>query len=110
MDHAVRTRRIVLAAATLLLAVIVADLGDAFCDPLLVPAGTLTVTGAQEEGSETCGNVCLPDCFCCSRPLPAAGSLLFETPALIAGSIFVHPVGFSADFPNVIEHVPLALL
>ena len=110
MVHAVRTRQVALAAASLLLAVIVADLGDAFCDPLWSSAGTLTVTGAQEEGSETCGSVCLPDCFCCSRPLPAGGSLLLEAPAILAGSIFIHPVEFSADFPNVIEHVPLALL
>lgn len=99
-----------MATAAVLLALIVVDLGDASCDPLPPTSGRLIMTGAQEEGAEACWNGCIPDCFCCSRPLPAARAFPLEDPGPIAGDIFMRPLGFPADFSDVLDHVPLAFL
>ena len=51
------------------LAVILADLADASCDPL--------VRTGRETGREACSIVCVADCFCCASKIAAA-----EAPAL----------------------------
>lgn len=104
------TMRVAVATAALLLLIIVVDLGEAYCDPLPTPSGPLTMTGAQEEGSEACRNGCMPDCFCCSRPLPAANAFSFDDPRLIGANIFVDAPRLAADFSDVVDHVPLATL
>jgi len=110
MFRFLHSKMLVFSTAAVLLALIAVDLGDASCDPLPAPSETLMLTGPQEEGAEACEKGCIPDCFCCSRPLPAAEGLPLEGPRIVTGSIFIHPPRLPADFSDVIDHVPLAIL
>jgi len=104
----VHSRKLFGCTAAMLLALIVADLGDASCDPLPTAFATFAMTGVQEGGPEACRDGCIPDCFCCSRPLLVARAFSPENPGPIAGRIFVHPLRPPAEFSDVIDHVPLA--
>ena len=99
-----------MATAALLLAIVTAELGDASCDPLPTPSATLTVTGPQQAGAEACRDGCVPDCYCCSLPLPAARTSPLEDPGPVAGSIFIHPLELREEISTVIDHVPLTVL
>jgi hypothetical protein len=110
MNRLTQAPRLAAVTAALLLALIVADLGDAACDPLPAQSSALAVMEARADRAEACGSSCVPDCFCCSRPLPAAAPHSLDGPRLVARSIFFYPAGLTAEFPDVIDHVPLASL
>lgn len=65
------------AAALLLVCAIGADLAaDTLCDAAQGVGGPTSLVAAPSDASDSCGAVCVPDCFCCSISLSAQTFLL----------------------------------
>jgi hypothetical protein len=97
--------------ATLLLALVYTDLGDASCDPLApVPqsgAPALTTPAGTGPNDEACQDVCVPDCFCCARSLVAGH--VHAPPAVPAAPFDVPPDEHSVPGTRaVLDHPPAA--
>jgi hypothetical protein len=95
--------------AITLLALIGGDLADVSCDPIGINPQGVSLAHAASPVSESCGEVCFPDCFCCARTLPAQSAfviwraeVLLEPPQL--------PVCHSvAGVSFILDHVPISL-
>ena len=71
--------------ALLLAAVVCADMTlDAACDPIAFPGPPAAAAVSPDEtgGADACADLCVPDCFCCSRSEAAGQELVL--PALTA--------------------------
>lgn len=96
-------------AAIALLVLIGSDLTDVACDPLGIHLGSVSLTHSAPPGEDSCGQLCIPDCFCCAHTLPAQAAfviwkaeILLEPPQL--------PVCRSvAGFSFIPDHVPLSI-
>lgn len=95
--------------AVALLALIGADVTDVACDPLGIHPESASLAGPFTPECDSCGEVCIPDCFCCARALPAQsafviwkGEVTLDPPLL--------PVCHSvAGFSFILDHVPIFL-
>jgi hypothetical protein len=99
------------AAACLLLAIIAADLvGDTGCDSFgLGAASPTTVRAAAKDGAnEACADVCVPDCFCCSRSVAAAPLVLPPEPQRLTSVEAPVSERWSEGIRPVVDHPPLA--
>jgi hypothetical protein len=72
--------------ACLLLAVIGLDIAsDAACDlGSLAQAATREYQAPDATSGDPCGDVCIPDCFCCARSVPTATIILVPQPMELA--------------------------
>ncbi len=98
------------ALACLLLAVIAADVAaDATCDELtLGPVPTALVREAGPDGQgEACRDLCVPDCFCCSRSLAAGPAVLPPEPQPLASLAAVAALRRPAGVRPVLDPPPL---
>jgi hypothetical protein len=98
------------AAACLLLAVIAADLvADTACDSLGLGAASAAAVGAAttDTANEPCADVCVSDCFCCSRSVAATSLLLPPEPQRLT-ALAVHASDrWSEGIRPVVDHPPL---
>jgi hypothetical protein len=102
-------RWVVRLVAITLLALIGGDLADASCDPIGIHPQSASLSPPAPPAGDSCGEVCIPDCFCCARTLPAQSAwviwkaeVLLEPPQL--------PVCHSiAGFSFILDHVPISL-
>lgn len=87
-----------LSVALLLVCAIGADLtADTLCDAAQEMGGPISLVAAPSDASDSCGSVCVPDCFCCSISLSA--------------QTFVLPVMVDAALPPAVrpaEPLPFA--
>jgi hypothetical protein len=74
--------------ALLLVALVCADVAlDAGCEPAPVPAGGATTALANagpDSPADACAEVCVPDCFCCSRSESPGATPTLPPPAQTA--------------------------
>ncbi len=99
------------AAACLLLAVIASDLvTDTACDSFgFGAASATTVRGAVPGGAnEPCADVCVPDCFCCSRSVVAGPVVLAQEPERLTSVVAPVAKRCTEGFRPVVDHPPLA--
>ena len=99
------------AIACLLLAIIAADVGaGTVCDSLgFGPASAATVRGPDSSGAnEPCADVCVPDCFCCSRSLPAGPLVLPPEPQRFTSVDAPAAEDWPEGVRPVLDHPPLA--
>src|SRR5207249_2519070 len=64
-------KALIKSVAILVLALLALDLGDAWCDPLILPMAGPGITASPAGPAEACAGICVPDCFCCSTSVPA---------------------------------------
>jgi hypothetical protein len=102
-------RMMVRLVAIALLALIGGDLTDVSCDPIGIHPENASFTHPAPPSGDSCGEVCIPDCFCCASKLPAQSAfviwkaeILLDTPA----SPVCHSV---AGFSFIPDHVPIFL-
>lgn len=101
------------AAACLLLAAISLDLAaDTSCDAP-PPLGSTLAVLAGEAGpagdGEACAPVCVPDCFCCSRSVPATAVIVPPAPVLLSTLDRPARERGAGGFRPVVDHPPLPL-
>lgn len=93
-------------AVCLFLASIATDLlADTQCDRGSSRLAAAESLGAAQDGpdtSEPCGDVCVPDCFCCSRSV-AAGPAVFPAAPI---SLEVIDDRVAERFPHGVRPVP----
>lgn len=94
-------------AASLLLGMIVMDLPDAWCDPLPIQESRMSASVPAPAGTDACGDVCVPDCFCCSASVPAVQPMRPPRPAVEAGERAALVASAASGFSPVPEHVPI---
>lgn len=96
-------------AAVALLVLIGGDLADVACDPLGIHPESASLTGPFTPAGDACGEVCIPDCFCCARTLPARSAfVIWKAEVLLDPPLF--PVCHSdTGFSFVLDHVPISL-
>jgi hypothetical protein len=104
--------RIARAAAIVLLAAISLDvLADAGCDaPALSDPGTIAVRAPEQGkrgGAEPCAPFCVPDCFCCSRSMGAAPTIMPPAPGLLSALDAPVKERWPKGFRPVVDHPPL---
>jgi hypothetical protein len=110
-----RGPRVVLrAAASLLLSVIALDVAaDTACDSISLgapSASTTEVRGVAPSGSnERCADFCMPDCFCCSRSVPAGPAVFPPEPQRLTPVPSSATDDLSEGVRAVPEPPPLAL-
>jgi hypothetical protein len=98
------------AAACLLLAVITADVvGDTNCDsPDVTLASATQLQGPAATGAnEPCGDVCIPDCFCCSRSVVASSVVIPPEPESLASVDAPLAEQWPAGVRPVVDRPPL---
>jgi hypothetical protein len=108
--HPLRTGRWRIAAripAILLLATIVGDLPDAWCDPLPLQEDRPGLSPPEAEAPEACNEVCVPDCFCCSSTVPAIRPMQIERPAHPVEGRWLLVLSVASGFPSLPDHVPI---
>ncbi len=103
-------RVLVKSVAIFILALVALDLGDTWCDPLVVPEAGLAVNTPKSNQADACAGQCVPDCFCCSTSVPAVHITLVGRPAPTTEVVILHAVHASTGFRNPLDHVPLATL
>ena len=99
------------AAACLLLAVITADVvADTSCDaPEVASASATNVQVPAAAGTnEPCGDVCIPDCFCCSRSVAASSVVIPPEPESLAPVDAPRAEQWPAGVHPVVDRPPLA--
>jgi hypothetical protein len=98
-------------AASLLLAVITADLvADTNCDsPDVTSASATKLQGPAATGTnEPCGDICIPDCFCCSRSVAASSVVIPPEPESLAPVDAPQAERWPAGVHPVVDRPPLA--
>jgi len=102
-------RRVTLrVAAALLLAVIGLDIAsDTTCDlGYLVRSAALEYHASDQAGGDPCGEVCIPDCFCCARSVPTAAVLLVPRPLKLAALDPLPGERWPEGVRPVVDHPP----
>ncbi len=95
-----------------LLALIGADVaGDATCDlpTALVANASASLGSPTPEAAEPCVDVCIPDCFCCSRSVAARTSIVPPPAVLVAGRLAAAREDRAAGVRPVADRPPLLL-
>lgn len=91
----------------LLLALVLADLNDADCDPIGVGPAASGIAPAEGETSDGCGAVCVPDCFCCSVLLPAPAAFVLERTRVESETVEPPSLAPAAGHTPLPEHIPI---
>jgi hypothetical protein len=98
------------AAACLLVTVIVSDVvADSACDaPTTGSVSEPMVRGAHpNRAGDICADVCVPDCYCCSRSVAAGPAFLPAEPQRLL-PVDAPPAGHgSVGVRPVVDHPPL---
>ena len=94
--------------ALLILGLLVLDLGDAWCDPLIASGADPMISDTGTGAVDPCSGTCVPDCFCCSSNVAAASLHLVCEPVPTALTPNVTDVAASSGFGLPLDHVPLA--
>jgi hypothetical protein len=99
------------AAACVLLAVIAADIvTDTACDSFGLGAASVTTVRGAASGTakEACSDVCVPDCFCCSRSVVAGPVVLPPEPERLTSVDAPVAMRRPEGVRPVVDHPPLA--
>ena len=99
---------LVRSAATLLLALIVADLADTSCEPSGIPVVSLNASPSRADAGDACGVVCFPDCFCCSTLGPALPVFSLPTTESITDAPAPLVYHLTTGVSSTLDHVPKA--
>lgn len=97
-------------AACMLMAVIATDLvTDAECDAIgLGTVSTTTIRAAGPDGvGEACAEVCVQDCFCCSRAVAATPVVLALEPRPLTTVEAPAPERWGGGIRSGVDHIPL---
>jgi hypothetical protein len=93
--------------AVLILGLLVLDLGDAWCDPLIAPGAGPLISTTATSSTDPCSGTCVPDCFCCSSSVPAVSLHLTCEPLTSMLALHVTEAAASSGFEIPLDHVPL---
>ena len=105
-----RGRRVVARlAAIALLALIGGDLADVSCDPLGIHPESTSLTHPIAPMGDSCGEVCIPDCFCCARTLPARSAFVIWKAEVLLDPPLLPVCHSVAGFSTLPDHVPISL-
>jgi len=99
-------------AALLLAIVVCGDVTlDAACDPIALPgpAAAAAMRPAETGSTDACADLCLPDCFCCSRSETAGPALILPGLAAVAQAPLARPASLPVVARPVLELPPLSL-
>jgi hypothetical protein len=94
--------------AIFVLALLALDLGDAWCDPLILPMAGSAITTPPAGPAEACAGICVPDCFCCSTIVPAVHVILVWQFAPSIDVPLLRTAQASTGFVHPLDHVPIA--
>jgi len=97
-------------AATLLLALIVADLADTSCEPSGIPGASLNTSHSRSAAGDACGVVCFPDCFCCSTLGPALPVFSLKRTESITETPAPPVYHLTTGVSSTLDHVPIVAL
>ena len=97
-----RRRQIMRILALAFLAVLTADLADSECYSRGNPNEVSAVIAAADTDKSRTANVCVPDCFCCSRTLVGPSVFL---PA-VSGPATMTSVSAPASAAEGVRHAP----
>jgi hypothetical protein len=95
----------------LVLSAIVTDLAlDANCDggPAFT-ASTAILASSDTSAPDSCGTVCVPDCFCCSQSVTPGPAVLLPVAGPASRAAAVLPEAAPTGFRPVPYHPPLHL-
>jgi hypothetical protein len=96
-------------AAIALLVLISADLTDVACDPLGIHLDRASLTQPAPPGEDSCGALCIPDCFCCAHTLPAKAAFVIWKAEILLDPPPQPACRSVAGFSFILDHVPLSL-
>jgi len=96
-------------AAILLLALIGGDLADAGCDPLGIHPESASFNVPFIPVGDSCGEFCIPDCFCCARTLPARSAFVIWKAEVLLDPPMLPACRSVAGFSTIPDHVPITL-
>jgi hypothetical protein len=97
--------------ALLVLATVVADLGNASCDPIPRPNDQANLFSPQPaQDDDPCAAFCVPDCFCCSSLLVTGSVLLIADARPLEGTPSAPAERVSFGVSPIPYHPPRLLL
>jgi len=95
-------------AAVALLALIGADLTDASCDPIGIHPECAAFSRPAPPADDSCGQLCIPDCFCCARTLPARSAFVIWKAEILLDPPLMPVCHSAAGFSFILDHVPIS--
>jgi hypothetical protein len=96
--------------AIALLALIGGDLADVSCDPIGIHPQSACFTHPTVPAGDSCGEVCIPDCFCCAHTLPAQSAFVICRAEIRLDPPLMPVFNSDSGFAFVPDHVPISVL
>jgi hypothetical protein len=96
--------------AALLLALIVADLSNASCEPFGIREVTLDTSPSRTAAGDACGTICVPDCFYCSTLVQALPSFSLPMIESITEAPAPPVYNLRTGISPILDHIPIASL
>lgn len=99
--------------AALVVCIIFADIAlDGSCDPVATGGATQVAftAGTTDGANDPCADLCVPDCFCCSRSVTAGPAILPPMIGPVAAASELRAPATPAGVRPVPYHPPLLLV